>query len=129
MFDISSFTHFSVFPRETVFRDLDLTRKNQDDYFQVTFDHLLGGVHGRPPIFFPGEGKISQGGGKDILFAKKIPNKTLFSSRKFIKHNILVHQGWGERAPSCPPLQTPIVACTFKESGVAVITVTGIGNN
>jgi len=74
---------------------------------------VLGGVglyrecyHGRPQTFFQGRAKFSRGG-KNILFALKTPKNILFASKKSQKHTILAGQG-GSRAPSCPPLRTPM---------------------
>jgi len=65
--------------------------------------------------FFPGEGKIFQGG-KSYYLPKKPPKNILFFSKKVKKHTILAGQG-GSRAPSCPPLRTPMV----RSDGIFVI--------
>jgi len=52
----------------------------------------LAGCSWASADFFPGEGKIFQGGGKNILFAQKTLKK-IFSTKKFEKHTILVGQG------------------------------------
>jgi len=52
--------------------------------------------------FFPGEGKIFQGGGKNILFDEKTPKKLLFSSKKC--KNILFRSARGGQGP---PLALP----------------------
>jgi len=59
-------------------------------------------------LFSRGGQNFPGGGGKNILFALKTPKNILFSSKKSQKHTILAGQG-GSRAPSCPPLRTPML--------------------
>ena len=61
---------------------------------------------GRPQTFFQGRAKFSRGGQKHTI-CLKTPKKILFFSKKVQKHTILAGQG-GARAPSCPPLRTPM---------------------
>ena len=58
--------------------------------------------------FFPGEGKIFQGGAKTYYLPNKHQKRYYFRLKKSIKHTILASQG-GSRAPSCPPLRTPMI--------------------
>jgi len=69
-------------------------------------------THGRPQTFFQGRAKFSRGWGKNILF----------SSKKSQKLTILAGQG-GSRAPSCPPLRTPMeckCVCACKNANLKV---------
>jgi len=52
--------------------------------------------------------KFSRGGGKNILFALKMPKNILFSFKKVKKHTILVGQG-GQKPPLALPCGRPCV--------------------
>ena len=64
-------------------------------------------MHGRPQTFFQGRAKFSRGrgGGKHAICYLVV--NILFFAKKVEKHTILAGQG-GTRAPSCPPLRTPM---------------------
>ncbi len=54
-------------------------------------------------------------GGKNILFALRMPKNILFSFKKVKKHTILVGQGGGgASAPSYPPLRTLLIGVNLK---------------
>jgi len=74
----------------------------------------LVSFYGRPQTFFQGRAKFSREGDKNILFAQKTLKKILFSSKK-CKKNILFWSARGARAPSCPPLRTPMSLLPFDE--------------
>jgi len=59
--------------------------------------------------FFPGEGKIFHGGAKTYYLPKK-HLKTYYFPLKRSKNILFWPARGGSRAPSCPPLRTPMVS-------------------